>query len=224
MAGRGRGRGRGATLSFNLDALGVQRGEIFAAGPAALPPQLFPPLPRMPIPDTNYDPDDLKLLEIRRTMRAKHRQRSACLTLDEKKRDIERYSDKYQLNQQEDQGWTPDWSQFPHELRPDRLRKRKAVTVRPNLKAARTTSVKTADILAKAKERLGVDTVDGVQRDDDEEKNEEEDEEKEGEEGEEEEEEEELDEEEETDYNLTYFDNGEGYGDDDDDDDEPAYS
>ena len=28
----------------------------------------------------------------------------------------------------------------------------------------------------------------------------------------------------ETDYNLTYFDNGEGYGDDDDDDDEPAYS
>lgn len=159
-------------------------------------------------------------------MRTKYHQRSALLTLDEKKRDIERYSDKYQLNQQDDQAWTPDWSQFPDELRPDKPKKRKKLTVAPNLKAARTSkSLNTDDILKRMKEHLGTESSESAGREEEEgKKNEEDDEEEKEEEEGEEEEEEELDEEEETDYNLTYFDNGENYGDDDDEDDEPAYS
>ncbi|KAK7116082.1 hypothetical protein V1264_001827 [Littorina saxatilis] len=218
MAGRGRGRGRGG-LSFNVEALHIQRGDIISK-PGLHPPPLFPPLVHKPIPLQDSTPSEKTMIELKQEFLEKFRQSPFYLTMDEKKHEIERYSDRYQSNQQEQkEKWVPDWSMFPAELKP---KKRKAQsTGRPNLKAARRT-LGTDDVLSKL-ENLEKSTLaenaGNEEGDEEEEEKEEEDR-----EGDEEEENDEGDEEEETDYNVNYFDNGENYGDDDDEDDEPVYS
>ncbi|KAL8601235.1 hypothetical protein ACOMHN_003041 [Nucella lapillus] len=229
MAGRGRGRGMGQVLTVSLDSMGLTRSDLSQSQPKP-PPPLYKLLAKTPVPNTDYCPESLKQLEVSRSIRKKLRQKHAHLTLADKHRDIQRYSDKY--HQQDELGWTPtDWSRFPAELRPAPQRQRKArnLNVKPNLKAALARPRRKADnsdgaaaegasqaeILARAKERLSTASTETADKEDEEEEEEEV--------VEEEFEEEEL-QEDETDYNQAYFDNGEGYGDDDDDDEEHAYS
>lgn len=214
MAGRGRGRGRG--LSFNIEALGIGRGDALPT-PIQQPPQLYPPLLYKPTPLQQSETMNY-LLAVKEEFRGAMRRSPHYLTIVEKKRDIERYSDRYQLSHQEAQGkWTPDWSRFPAELKERKAKRVRAG--RPNLSAAKK-KVKQEDVL-KVIESLEKTVGEEEEKDED---DKEEGEKKEGQEEEEEEEYEEEELEEETDYNLTYFDNGEDYGDDDEDDDEgPIY-
>ncbi|RUS87035.1 hypothetical protein EGW08_005188 [Elysia chlorotica] len=222
MAGRGRGRGRG--LSINIEALGLGRGEIIPS--VAQPPPLYPPLLFRPLPparDTDLD----YMVALRQELRFALHKSPYYVNAPHKAKDIERYSDKYILGANDGaQKWEPDWNMFPAELQEKKKRKFKTSGAKPNLKAAR--KVKAPDV-SELLEKL--EKVDETRENPEEETNENE----ETEEGvkkekngdDEDEEEEEYDEEdleEETDYNLAYFDNGEGYGDDDEDDDEgPTY-
>ncbi|PVD19766.1 hypothetical protein C0Q70_20257 [Pomacea canaliculata] len=219
MAARGRGRGRG--LSFSVDTLGFGRGETL---PAAIqqPPPLYPLLLYKPVPLQKGEDYDY-LLALKQDFRTTIRRSPFYLTLVEKKQDIERYSDKYQLGQQDVQGnWTPNWQRFPAELREKRVRKHKTLKAATPI-ARKDRNVK--EIVQKVLETLEKAPVEETaEKEQVDTKGEEEkqDEDEEEEEAEEEYDEEEL--EEETDYNMTYFDNGEGYGgEDEDEDDEGVY-
>lgn len=232
MAGRGRGRGK--SVSFDVQALGFGRGEAL---PAAIlqPPPLFPPQEFKPVPLAHSEDYDY-MLALKQEFVATLHKSPYYLKLDDKRCDIERYSDKYQLTQQDSSdSLNPDWRRLPAELKAKerKVRKVKKVsTIKPNIVPRKKVKTevdekeitKTLETLEK-KEESGADAEEGGA-------------EKEGAaEGEEEEEEKdedaedleglELDEEdleEETDYAFSYFDNGEGYGDDDGDDDEgPVY-
>ncbi|XP_041361832.1 DNA-directed RNA polymerase III subunit RPC7-like [Gigantopelta aegis] len=209
MAGRGRGRGRG--ISFNIEALGFGRGEALPTSvqqpPPLFPPQVFKPVDLIQSDDTDY------MLALKQEFRGAARKAPYHLNPTEKKRDIDRYSDKYQLGQNDNNdNWKPDWRRLPKELRilEKKVRKPKAI-IKPKEEVS-VDVLKTLEILEKK---------DGEGETQATEENEEEEEKK------EEEEEEIFDEddlEEETDYNVNYFDNGEGYGDDDEDVDEgPIY-
>lgn len=135
------------------------------------------------------------------------------------KRDVERYSDKYQMSGPMDNAidWNPDWRRLPRELkiRVRKLQKERATIILPKRPP------KTADDKEETIQKL--ETLEKKE----EEVTSEEDEEKEEEEEKEEGEEEEYDEEEheeETDYIMSYFDNGEDFGGDSDDNmDEAIY-
>ncbi|XP_041259948.1 LOW QUALITY PROTEIN: DNA-directed RNA polymerase III subunit RPC7-like [Onychostruthus taczanowskii] len=135
------------------------------------------------------------------------------------RRDIERYSDKYQLSNPVDNAidWNPDWRRppLPRELkiRVRRLRKGRPAALVPKKQVTldKEEAIKKLESLEKKEEE--------VTSEEEEEKEEEE-------EGKEEEEEEydEEEHEEETDYVLSYFDNGESFGPDSDDNgDEAVY-
>lgn len=222
MAGRGRGRGRG--LSINIEALGLGRGEVIPS--VAQPPPLYPPLVFRPLPPAQNSDLDY-MVALRQKLRFAMHRSPFYVNAPHKAKDIERYSDKYVMGAKEGiKKWEPDWNMFPAELQQRKKRKVRPSGSKSNLKAARTT--KAPDVsellekLQKADETTEApdeeqndneDAEDGIKK----EKNEDEDD-------EEEEEYDEEDLEEETDYNLAYFDNGEGYGDDDEDDDEgPTY-
>ncbi|ELU18684.1 hypothetical protein CAPTEDRAFT_131055 [Capitella teleta] len=207
MAGRGRGRGRG--LSFNLENLGIGRGESIA-GAKLLPPPTFPPLDFHPQP---LIPGDEYVVQLKQDFRTAMQESAFFVRPSAKRRDIERYSDKYQIGQTEDLDWDPDWSRLPSELNPKRRRKVRAV-VAPKIQMKPAKKIDVKEISAKIK----VSSMEASRDAKEDEENEEEEEEKEEEAAPEEEvyEEEEL--EDDTDYNQTYFDNGENYGADEDDD------
>lgn len=134
------------------------------------------------------------------------------------KKDVERYSDKYQSSEPTDNTieWDPDWKRLPRELR-IRVRKplkEKAPTVpRPS----KQTHVDKEEIIRKLET---LEKKEEVSSDEEGEKRKKQDEEEQ--EGEEEYDEEEF--EEETDYIMSYFDNGEEFGGDSDDNmDEAIY-
>ncbi|XP_013379748.1 DNA-directed RNA polymerase III subunit RPC7-like [Lingula anatina] len=224
MAGRGRGRGRGGGkgMSFSVETLGFGRGEALPA-PTLQPPPLFPPLEFKPVALTTGEEMDY-ILALKQEFRATMKELPYYVKAQEKKKDIERYTDKYQTGQQDSSiNWEPDWKRFPKELK---IRVRKAAkiqaVVRPSL-PKKTISRKADKDVLQTLEELEKKAVEI-----DAEKDEEDEEEKKEEDGEQEEEEEydEEDLEEETDYNLNYFDNGEGYGMEDEDDnldDGPTY-
>lgn len=162
------------------------------------------------------------------------RQSPFALKAGSDRKEIERYSDKYkQFRECEIDNfieWRPDWKFFPEELRINvKQRKRQLVGgTKPNLQAARKRARTTSDgegnagdnssgreeddgkkikkVTFSDKDKL--DTLDAVVKED---KGDEEEGEGEGEEVTEEVYDEEI-EEEDTDYNVTYFDNGEDYG------------
>lgn len=222
MAGRGRGRGK--TVSFDVQALGFGRGEALPTScvqpPPLFPIQAFKPVPLIKNEDADY------LLALKQEFMATLKKSVYHLKADEKKRDIERYSDKYQLNQADSNDkFDPDWRRLPDELKikPKRLKVRSKV--KPNLSAAKM------KVIVKDTEEI-VKTLENLEKKEITEGGEEEEEKEEGEKEDDEEDEEALEEgefddeelEEETDYGMNYFDNGEGYGDDDGDDDEgPTY-
>ncbi|KAL4228222.1 DNA-directed RNA polymerase III subunit RPC7-like [Mactra antiquata] len=237
MAGRGRGRGK--TVSFDVQALGFGRGEALPAANFQ-PPPLFPTQEFKPIP-LDQNEDNAYLLALKQEFVAAIRKSPYYLKLDDRKRDIERYSDKYQLSSTDSsEAFEPDWRRLPSELKIKKRKNRKVSAIKPNLVARKKNAVKTepdidekeiAKTLESLEKREETGVVDGEemigvkieQEDDDDDEN------KAG--GDDDNEEDiegeyydEDDLEEETDYAFNYFDNGEAYGDDDGDDDEgPVY-
>lgn len=223
MAGRGRGRGRGFT--FNIEQLGIGRGDLLPP-PNQHPPPLFPPLISNPVPLSVGDKQEY-LLTVKREIRCMMHHSPFFIKPVSVPKDIERYTDKYQMNNtaNESQLHIMDKSRLPKELW---LRKRK----RPVKKVEKKKDVKrkfakpSVDVEKTLAELENKETNESEEPENPEEKNkdEDEDEDEDKEPGDDEfYDEEEL--EEDTDYNLTYFDNGEGYLDDDDDnlDDGPTY-
>ncbi|XP_002730860.1 DNA-directed RNA polymerase III subunit RPC7-like [Saccoglossus kowalevskii] len=215
MAGRGRGRGRGA-LAVAAEALGIGRGDL--PPPTLQPPPLFPPLQFKPVPLLSGEDHDY-MLALKQEYRGTMKDSPHYIKADSKKKDIERYSDKYQMNRNSDSiiGFQPDWERLPQELkiRVRRLHKSRAA-VNPTLPISRKTKALSHEEIEKKLQNLEHKEESQTVEENEEEK-----------EGEEEEEEyyDEIDEEEGTDYNATYFDNGEDFGLDEDDalDDGPVY-
>ncbi|KAM6294302.1 LOW QUALITY PROTEIN: DNA-directed RNA polymerase III subunit RPC7-like [Aegotheles albertisi] len=214
MAGRARGRGRGQ-LSFNVEAVGMGRGEALPP-PTLQPSPLFPALEQRAVPLPGEQGE--YMLALKQELRGAMRNLPYFIKPGAPRRDIERYSDKYQLSSPTDSAidWNPDWRRLPRELK---------IRVR-RLRKGRTT------IHPKSKQRVALDKEEAIKKLESLEKKEEEvtseeEEEKEEEEEGKEEEEEEYDEEEheeETDYIMSYFDNGEDFGADSDDNmDEAVY-
>ncbi|KAG7335952.1 hypothetical protein KOW79_000645 [Hemibagrus wyckioides] len=135
------------------------------------------------------------------------------------KKDVERYSDKYQNTEPSDNTieWCPDWKRLPKELRVRVKRphpSERSAVVSKSLKQPQVDKeiIRKLETLEKKEEEVSSDEEEG-------EKKKTEDEEA---EGEEEYDEEEF--EEETDYIMSYFDNGEEFGADSDDNmDEAVY-
>lgn len=216
MAGRGRGRGK--NVSFNVEALGFGRGEALP-GPISQPPPLFPTADFKPVPFQQSEEYDY-MLALKQEFLGNMRKSPFFLQASHKRKDIERYSDKYQAAAEVNGKWKPDWRRLPAELKP-RVRRKTKSSIKPKVKPKVKLSVEDVSKTLEELEKKEVDQGD-------EEEEEEEEGAKKKEEGEVEEEEDEIydeeDIEEETDYILSYFDNGEEYGNDDDDADEgPVY-
>ncbi|KAM9243621.1 DNA-directed RNA polymerase III subunit RPC7-like isoform 2-T2 [Dugong dugon] len=217
MASRGGGRGRGrGQLTFNVEAVGIGKGDALPP-PTLQPSPLFPLLEFHPVPLPSGEEGEY-VLALKQELRGAMRQLPYFIRPAVPKRDVERYSDKYQMSGPIDNAidWNPDWRRLPRELK---IRVRK-------LQKERTTI-----LLPKRPPKTPEDKEETIQKLETLEKKEEEvtseeDEEK-GEEEEKEEEEEEYDEEEheeETDYIMSYFDPGEDFGGDSDDNmDEAIY-
>ncbi|GAB1609090.1 DNA-directed RNA polymerase III subunit RPC7-like [Argonauta hians] len=201
MAGRGRGRG---VASFNISVLGFNRGDALPQ-PIHQPPPLYPPLEFKAVPLLQGEEYDY-MLALKQEFRGTIRESPFFLKVTEKKKDIHRYSDKYQFGSNDgNSSFTPDWDRLPSELKTVKKKVKKVrFTPKPNVpsKAEAAEVLKTLETL----EKKDVNSEEAEA------------EENEGEENELEEYYEEEDEEEDNDYNLNYFDNGEDYGDDDDDD------
>ncbi|XP_043577983.1 DNA-directed RNA polymerase III subunit RPC7-like [Bombus pyrosoma] len=216
MAGRGRGRGK-PSMSISTEQLGFAKGEALPP-PVLQPPLKYPLLEYKPLP-LNITKEMSYLLELKKGYAEYMRESPNNVLPLVIKKDIERYSDRYQdlITDKSSYESRYDWSRMPVELKPQ-LRKRKGQKCE-NLQTKR----KNVDIESKLQE---LEKKESLQQSDAEEEEKEE-EEAEGKDDEQaEDEEEELDEEmdEGTDYVNNYFDNGEGYDDEDDNlDDGPIY-
>ena len=126
---RGRGRGRGKLFGGNLDLIGLSPGQP-APPPILQPPQDFPPLDRKPLELRASTEEDEYLLTVKQDLRQQMQQGHFFLKAGSMKREVERYSDRYQsvkLSEVDDQlGWEADWNYFPNELRIVKHKKRKS--------------------------------------------------------------------------------------------------
>lgn len=115
--GRGRGRGRGRSLG-NFELLGIAPGEAVPP-PILQPPPDFPPLDRKPLELRQSEVDDY-LLTVKQDVREYMKKSPFYLKAGSNKREIQRYSDRYQAVKDSEidnvLGWEPDWSYFPVEL------------------------------------------------------------------------------------------------------------
>uniref|UniRef100_A0A4W4G715 DNA-directed RNA polymerase III subunit n=1 Tax=Electrophorus electricus TaxID=8005 RepID=A0A4W4G715_ELEEL len=201
MAGRGRGRGRGQ-LSFCMEAVGIAKGDNLP--PSTIQPTaLFPPLEHKPVPlQTGEEAEYMLALkqEIRGTMKTL----PFYIRPVAPKKDVERYSDKYQNGEPSDNTieWSPGRFHLPTLRLSSHSRTTSTVTRVPFIKQT----------LEKKEEEVSSDEEEGEKKKTEEEEAE----------GEEEYDEEEF--EEETDYIMSYFDNGEDFGADSDENmDEAIY-
>lgn len=223
MAGRGRGRGRG--MSINIEALGLGRGDVLP--PVLQPPPLYPPLSFKPVQLAKSAEMDY-LLALKQELTGAIQKSPFNIKALNKSKDIERYSDKYQISVSDNQSsLNPDWSRLPAELNYIPKKKRvSAGSIKPNLKAARKRKAEDVSTLLEKLEKD--DDENKLEEAGDEEEDGDAEKKKKSEEDDEVEDDVEYDEEEledETDYNMAYFDNGEDYGNDDDGDDDegPTY-
>ncbi|XP_023290459.1 DNA-directed RNA polymerase III subunit RPC7-like [Orussus abietinus] len=217
MAGRGRGRGK-PSMSISTEQLGFGKGEALPP-PVLQPPPKYPPLDYKPVPfsftnEMNY------LLELKRDFAEFMRESSNNVLPIVLKKDIERYSDRYQDMITDKTGYEAryDWSRMPSELKPT-SRKRKNQDVTDTVATKKEVDVETKLQELEKKENMQPGDADedakveGENEDKDVDENVED---------EEEDADEEMDDG--TDYVNNYFDNGEGYEDDDDNlDDGPVY-
>ncbi|KAF4088287.1 hypothetical protein AMELA_G00080580 [Ameiurus melas] len=215
MAGRGRGRGR-AQLSFPVEAVGIGKGENLPPS-TVQPTSLFPPLEHKPVPLQTGEEAEY-MLALKQEFRGAMKTLPFYIRPAAPKKDVERYSDKYQNVEPSDNTieWSPDWKRLPKELRVQVKRppsERRAVIPKSS-KQPRVDKeiIRKLETLEKKEEEVSSD-------EEEREKKKTEDEEA---EGMEEYDEEEF--EEETDYIMSYFDNGEDFGADSDDNmDEAVY-
>lgn len=233
---RGRGKApRGRGFGSQLEALGITSAGDSAPPPILQPPPLFPPLDRKPLELQKNDVDTY-LLEVKQELRAFTQESGFHILSDSDGLNRVGKRTKTESGVQE---WTPNWEYFPKELE---IKKRKvkkekvtgATKTKGAAKAVRKIKKEASDLVVDEKDIIKASlspkkssTVDqslheGTEKPEEaEEKAEKEGEEKDSEEeGTEEEFYDEEMEEEGTDYNLTYFDPGEDYGDDDDGGDE----
>ncbi|KAM6968405.1 DNA-directed RNA polymerase III subunit RPC7-like isoform 2-T2 [Aplochiton taeniatus] len=219
MAARGRGRGRGH-MSFSTEAVGIGKGENIP--PSILQPTpLFPPMEHKPVPMVMSE-DVEYMLALKQEFRGAMKTLPFYILPAAPKRDVERYSDKYQNREPADNmlEWKPDWRRLPKELR-IRVRKpprdsavESLVTPKPSKKTPedKEEMILKLETLEKKEQEVSSDEEEGEKKKPEEEEPE----------AEEEYDEEEF--EEETDYIMSYFDNGEEFGGDSDDNmDEAIY-
>ncbi|XP_062845257.1 RNA polymerase III subunit GL a [Trichomycterus rosablanca] len=217
MAGRGRGRN---SFTFNVDSLGFGRGEALPSSTQA-PSPLYPPMQFRPVPLQTGEEVEY-MLALKQELRASSKNLPFHIQQPIVKKDVARYSDKYQDGQNKQSEWTPDWSRLPVELC-IRVQKQRKGKTKPVIKNKNKPAAAPTELLHKLET---LEKTEQENRSDDEE-----DEAKKKKKAEEEEEEaedaevyneEEL--EEETDYIMSYFDNGEEFGGDSDDNmDEATY-
>ncbi|XP_063865647.1 DNA-directed RNA polymerase III subunit RPC7-like isoform X1 [Scylla paramamosain] len=214
MGGRGRGRGRGKGMS--LEQLGVQKGEVLPDRIVG-PPETYPPLEFRPVqPTQEKNLAESYLLVVKKEFREHMQNSQFYIQPGVKRKDIERYSDRYQLLASHRGQLSLNWSRFPKELHPTSVsilrkkRKKESEKVKVNVKKARTKDMnvsETLEALEKA-EAMGIEDNEEDERDNTDKA-----------EVEDVEELEEVDEEldEGTDYFNSYFDNGDNYLDEEDD-------
>nr|XP_023836431.1 DNA-directed RNA polymerase III subunit RPC7-like [Salvelinus alpinus] len=219
MAGLGRGRGRGkGYMSFSIEAVGIGKGENLP--PSILQPTpLFPPMEHKPVPLVMGEEAEY-MLALKQEFRGNMKTLPFYVRPAVSKKDVERYSDKYQNSEPSDNTieWNPDWKRLPKELR---IRVKKALKESKWMiqcldpKPSKKTRVDKEEIIHKLEtleEEVTSDEEEGEKKKQEEEQQD----------GEEEYDEEEF--EEETDYIMSYFDNGEEFGGDSDDNmDEAIY-
>ncbi|XP_041737508.1 DNA-directed RNA polymerase III subunit RPC7-like [Coregonus clupeaformis] len=224
MAGLGRGRGRGkGYMSFSIEAVGIGKGENLPSS-ILQPTPLFPPMEHKPVPLVMGEEAEY-MLSLKQEFRGAMKILPFYVLPAVSKKDVERYSDKYQNSEPSDNTieWNPDWKRLPKELR---------IHVKKPLKENTSLSVETP-VDPKPSKKTRVDKEEIIHKLETLEKKEEEvtSDEEEGEKKKQEEEQQdgegEYDEEEfeeETDYIMSYFDNGEEFGGDSDDNmDEAIY-
>lgn len=202
-------------MTFNIEAVGIGKGDTLPP-PTLQPAPLFPALDYKPVPLQTGEEVEY-MLALKQELRGAMKSLPYYVKPAAPKKDIERYTDKYQVNGPVDNAidWSPDWKRLPQELK---IKVRKPQKEKPSV------------VIPKRMKNVRVDKEEIIKKLETLEKKEEDvvsdEEEKEKEEEEEAEEEEEYDEEheEETDYIMSYFDNGEEYADDSDDNmDEAIY-
>lgn len=212
MAGRGRGQ-----LTFSVEVVGIGKGENLPPS-CVQPTPVYPPLEQKPVPLQTGEEAEY-MLALKQEFRGAMKTLPFYIRPAAPKKDVERYSDKYQKIEMSDNSveWKPDWRCFPKELRVRETRpaKDKCPAVPKQAKQPRLYK---EDIIRKL-ETLEQKEKEGISDEEEGEKKKPEEEEA---DGEEEYDEEEL--EDETDYIVSYFDNGEEFGGDSDDNiDEAIY-
>ncbi|KAM8962117.1 DNA-directed RNA polymerase III subunit RPC7 [Pelodytes ibericus] len=209
----GKGRGRGASFTFDLQAIGISKGE-------ALPETRLQPIPTFPPVD--YKPVPLKIgedmdymLALKQEIRGNVKRLPYYVPAELEKPRVEKYRTKYEIEAEQKliKQWIPDWRLLPMEMKVIKKKTKKP----KKAKVKETKPSGNEDILKKIEE---------LEKKGDEEKSDEEKEEKK--EGEEEEEveadlEEEEEHEEENDYIASYFEDGDDFGGSDDNMDEATY-
>uniref|UniRef100_H3CX01 DNA-directed RNA polymerase III subunit n=1 Tax=Tetraodon nigroviridis TaxID=99883 RepID=H3CX01_TETNG len=120
--GGARCRGRGASFTFNIEALGIGRGSMPDARVGPSP--LFPPTDLKPVPLKAGEEEDYMLAlkqEMRGTMqRLPYNLKPRSNRVGEP--EVEKYTQRYLKQSQNDEDWTPDWNLFPKELMPRKRR------------------------------------------------------------------------------------------------------
>uniref|UniRef100_A0A8C7FUI2 DNA-directed RNA polymerase III subunit n=1 Tax=Oncorhynchus kisutch TaxID=8019 RepID=A0A8C7FUI2_ONCKI len=209
MVGLGHSRGRGkGYMSFSIEAVGIGKGENLP--PSILQPTpLFPPVEHKPVPLVMGEEGEY-MLALKQEFRGNMKNLPFYVRPAISKKDVERYSDKYQNSEPSDNTieWNPDRGSWFSLM----------IGFCPFLSVTDTslsTRVDKEEIIHNLE--VGITLEEEVTSDEEEgEKKKQEEEQQDG--------EDEYDEEEETDYIMSYFDNGEEFGGDSDDNmDEAVY-
>lgn len=190
---RGRGRGRGRAKLY--EGLGLAPGEP-APPPILHPPPLYPALDHRPLELRSSELEDY-LVSIKQDLKQYALKSPHYLTKsDPKSMAIERYSDKYRKNGEGsgEMGWDIDWDYFPKELRigkktikpvKSKVPRKKKQESNDGLLAKKLDNLEKAEQSAESEQSAEEENVEEAY--------------------------DEHEDEEGTDYNLTYFDNGEDY-------------
>uniref|UniRef100_A0A8C8RKQ7 Uncharacterized protein n=1 Tax=Pelusios castaneus TaxID=367368 RepID=A0A8C8RKQ7_9SAUR len=149
MAGKGgRGRGRGQ-MTFNVEAVGIGKGDSLP--PSTLQPSpLFPPMEYKPVPLQTGEEVEY-MLALKQELRGAMKNLPYYVKPAAPKKDVERYSDKYQTSGPIENAidWKPDWRRLPRELK---------IRVRKLQKESTTI------LIPKHKQRLPVDKEETIKK------------------------------------------------------------
>ncbi|XP_067878781.1 RNA polymerase III subunit GL b isoform X1 [Heterodontus francisci] len=116
MSGRGRGSGPGP-MTFSVEVVGIGKGETLPP-PTLQPPPLYPSLEFKAVPLQSGEEAEY-MLALKQELRGAMRSLPYYVKPAAPKKDIERYSDKYQSSGPTDNTieWNPDWRRLPRELK-----------------------------------------------------------------------------------------------------------